>query len=65
MSPDPRAYTVYTSPLTPCIGVCRLDEHGYCVGCRRTSEEIARWGDMDDAQRLQLMREVLVVRKGS
>ncbi len=30
---------------SPCTGVCRLDRvHGWCLGCARTGEEIARWG---------------------
>ncbi|HEX7130759.1 MAG TPA: DUF1289 domain-containing protein [Rhodanobacteraceae bacterium] len=47
------------SPPTPCIGVCRLDPQGFCIGCRRTLDEIARWGTMSDAERLRCMREVL------
>jgi predicted Fe-S protein YdhL (DUF1289 family) len=49
-------------PLTPCIGICRLDAQGYCVGCRRTGEEIGRWRGMSDAERLRLMRDVLPLR---
>ncbi|HXD37668.1 MAG TPA: DUF1289 domain-containing protein, partial [Rhodanobacter sp.] len=30
------------APLTPCIQLCRLDPFGYCVGCRRSGEEIGR-----------------------
>lgn len=50
------------APLTPCIGVCRLGADGLCTGCRRTGEEIARWRDLDDAERLRLMRDVLPLR---
>jgi predicted Fe-S protein YdhL (DUF1289 family) len=46
-------------PLTPCIGICRLDERGLCIGCRRNLDEIARWGMMSNAERLRCMREVL------
>ena len=49
----------YPLPLTPCIGICRLDDSGYCVGCRRSLDEIARWGTMSDTERLRCMREVL------
>ena len=52
-------------PLTPCIGVCRLDERGYCVGCQRTGDEIAGWRDMSDAQRLFVIHEVLPKRPTS
>ena len=47
------------TPLTPCIGICRLDERGLCLGCRRTLDEIARWGAMSEAERLRCMQEVL------
>jgi predicted Fe-S protein YdhL (DUF1289 family) len=46
-------------PLTPCIGICRLDDRGYCVGCLRTAEEIGRWRAMGDGERLHVMRVVL------
>jgi hypothetical protein len=45
--------------LSPCTGVCRLDDAGYCVGCRRSSDEIAHWMQFSDAQRLHLMNDVL------
>lgn len=54
---------VPATPLTPCIGVCRLDERGYCEGCQRTGEEIARWRGMSDAERLRFMRDVLPSRR--
>ena len=44
---------------TPCIRVCTLDRDGVCIGCHRTVEEIIRWRDMGEAERLRLMREVL------
>lgn len=50
-------------PLTPCIGTCRLDERGFCIGCLRTGEEIGRWRLMNNAERLHVMREILPTRK--
>jgi hypothetical protein len=50
-------------PLTPCTGVCRLDGRGYCLGCRRTGEEIARWRAMTDVERLHVMRVILPGRR--
>lgn len=26
---------------SPCIGLCLLDDNGYCIGCGRTAEQIA------------------------
>jgi hypothetical protein len=54
-----------TLPLTPCIGICRLDERGYCVGCQRTGEEIGRWRAMSDAERLYVMQVILPSREVS
>ena len=32
--------------------VCVMDaDNRYCLGCRRTLDEIARWGGMDDDER--------------
>lgn len=45
--------------LTPCIGVCWLDDDGYCVGCRRTGEEIGRWRAMSEPERLHVMEVLL------
>lgn len=28
---------------SPCIGVCRVDGQGVCVGCGRTIDEIGGW----------------------
>ena len=64
MSTDPRA-SFSDAPLTPCIGLCRLDGRGYCLGCQRSMGGIARWGTMPDTERLYLMRVVLPTRKGS
>ncbi|MDY0014306.1 MAG: DUF1289 domain-containing protein [Rhodocyclaceae bacterium] len=25
---------------SPCIGVCQIDESGYCLGCGRSADEI-------------------------
>ena len=37
---------------TPCIKVCTYDEHGYCLGCQRTSEEVTTWRDRTEEQQL-------------
>ncbi|GAB3386086.1 hypothetical protein GCM10027432_19880 [Lysobacter fragariae] len=56
-----------TSPfravLSPCVGVCSLGDDGLCDGCLRTGPEIARWSQMNDDERLQLMEAVLPQRE--
>ena len=50
--------------LTPCIGVCSLRLDGLCEGCLRTTDEIARWSTMGEAERERLMASVLPAREG-
>lgn len=50
-------------PLTPCVGVCRLDGRGLCVGCQRSLGEIANWGGLSDAERMRYIKDVLPLRK--
>lgn len=51
--------------LTPCIGICVLDDTGLCEGCRRTGDEIAAWASLPDAERMRIMRDVLPQRPGA
>ncbi|WP_116643903.1 DUF1289 domain-containing protein [Salinivibrio sp. HTSP] len=43
--------------LTPCIGHCRREED-ICLGCKRTLDEIVRWGKMTDTEREIIMLEL-------
>ncbi|HET9699692.1 MAG TPA: DUF1289 domain-containing protein [Burkholderiales bacterium] len=38
--PRPPAPEAAPTP-SPCIGICLLDDNGYCIGCGRTAEQIA------------------------
>lgn len=49
--------------LSPCVGICRLDARGYCEGCYRTGDEIARWRSMSDVERSRYMDVVLPARE--
>lgn len=49
----------FRAVLSPCTGVCALDETGLCEGCHRTGNEIAAWLHMSDEQRLHLIETVL------
>jgi predicted Fe-S protein YdhL (DUF1289 family) len=43
---------------TPCIDICKLDPHSrLCTGCGRTGDEIARWSEITETERLALMAE--------
>jgi uncharacterized protein len=44
---------------TPCTKICTIDPiSGLCLGCRRTLDEIARWGGMSDGERARVMAEL-------
>lgn len=55
--------SAFRAVLSPCVGVCALDDDGLCLGCHRTSAEIARWIQMNDDERLRLMEDVLTDRE--
>lgn len=55
--------TIVLPILSPCIGICELDREGYCKGCLRTGDEIARWISMNDAERQHLIDDVLPQRE--
>jgi len=49
----------YLKKISPCIGVCELDlESDLCVGCLRTSQEIAIWSQIDNTKAMQIMEEI-------
>ena len=44
---------------SPCTNVCVMDaDNRFCLGCRRTLGEIARWGEMSDAERNAIAAEL-------
>jgi hypothetical protein len=49
--------------LSPCIGVCQINENGLCQGCFRSLPEIGQWLSFSPAQREYLMDTVLPARE--
>ncbi|MFB9215154.1 DUF1289 domain-containing protein [Vibrio sinaloensis] len=45
----------FTVP-NPCVGVCTVDEKGYCRGCMRKREERFQWLEMTPAQQLHVIK---------
>jgi len=37
---------------SPCIKICTYDGDGHCLGCQRTSEEVAGWRDRTEEEQL-------------
>jgi predicted Fe-S protein YdhL (DUF1289 family) len=57
-SSRPPAATTASVP-SPCVSVCRIDAAtGWCEGCDRTIDEIARWSSLDEAGKLAVWAEL-------
>ncbi|MCW8327804.1 DUF1289 domain-containing protein [Photobacterium sp. SDRW27] len=41
---------------SPCIGVCQVNERGYCKGCMRSREERFNWQNMTADQQRNTIR---------
>ncbi len=41
---------------SPCVGVCSMDEKGYCRGCMRRREERFNWLSMTPAEQRHVIR---------
>ncbi|NBO82509.1 MAG: DUF1289 domain-containing protein [Betaproteobacteria bacterium] len=45
--------------MSPCRSVCKMSTvTGLCIGCLRTLDEIAAWGQMSPEERAAVMREI-------
>ncbi|MAH83026.1 MAG: hypothetical protein CBB68_00750 [Rhodospirillaceae bacterium TMED8] len=44
--------------VSPCIGVCELDEaQNFCLGCFRSAKEIGAWRYADDIGKIKILRD--------
>ena len=44
---------------SPCTKVCVMDsDDRYCLGCKRTLGEIARWGEMSDTEQAAVLADL-------
>jgi UDP-glucose 4-epimerase len=59
-SPEVLPPPTFMTPIaSPCISVCKMSpEHGLCMGCGRTLDEIAGWSSMSEAQKLQVWQAI-------
>ncbi len=46
----------FFSVPSPCVGVCALDEKGYCKGCMRKREERFNWQSFTPAQQKHIIK---------
>ena len=44
---------------SPCVNVCQLDaSQGFCVGCRRSLQEIGAWSRLSDEDKLAVWAQL-------
>jgi predicted Fe-S protein YdhL (DUF1289 family) len=44
---------------SPCRLICKYDEKGICVACRRSREEIIKWPDYSDEEKLEVFNKII------
>ena len=49
--------------LSPCVGICSVNAHGFCEGCFRSLSEIGDWLTYSPERREYLMETVLPQRE--
>ena len=47
-----------SGPPSPCIGVCKIDDEGLCMGCVRTIDEIRNWSIMLPEERNDALEKI-------
>ena len=46
---------------SPCTELCIIDDDtGLCVGCYRTSDEIAGWSDFNYEKKREILQEIVL-----
>ncbi len=48
----------FGSTPSPCVKVCEIDDDGFCLGCKRTVDEIRDWMIMSDYEQQLLLCEL-------
>lgn len=44
--------------LSPCVGICTLDNNQYCIGCGRHMKEIANWTTMTNEEKFKIIMRI-------
>jgi len=43
---------------SPCVNICELDSDFVCKGCGRTIEEVLKWAEYTDEQKLAVLNRL-------
>ena len=45
--------------MSPCTKICKINSEGYCIGCKRSLEEIKNWirySDLDKKKIIETLK---------
>ena len=43
---------------SPCVSICKYNKQNFCVGCKRTSNEIRQWSNYSDEMREAIIKDL-------
>lgn len=43
---------------SPCINICKVDNAGYCIGCKRHIKEIANWQTLSNEEKYKIIMRI-------
>jgi predicted Fe-S protein YdhL (DUF1289 family) len=56
---EARLRTLDTSIPSPCVSVCMIDDrNGWCLGCKRTIDEIRDWPILSAEEKTAILEEI-------
>ena len=62
---EERRRLLASGPPSPCISVCQIDpQTGWCIGCRRTIDEIRDWIILNPEERQKILETLAERRSG-
>jgi uncharacterized protein len=44
---------------SPCRLICKYNEEGICMGCKRNREEIIKWPNYTDEEKLEVFKKII------
>jgi predicted Fe-S protein YdhL (DUF1289 family) len=43
---------------TPCVSICKYNQQNFCLGCKRSSDEIRNWANYSSVMREAIMADL-------
>jgi len=43
----------------PCKLICKYNQEAVCMGCYRTREEVSKWVDYSEVEKLEIFKKII------